>query len=293
MQQDQTGERTLQRTLPIDPGPRLFSCSPSKLSTWISCPRRFRFTYLDRPMPAKGGPWAHLSFGASTHLALRAWWDLPQRDRTPAAAGGLVTKLWVDEGFRDDAHSKRWCGIASDQVSDYAKQLDPEHDPVGLERLVAMKTPGLAFSGRVDRIDERTTAATGSAEPSRELVIVDPMTWTPVHHSLFPCTRSPRNGCFADCVGRSSSIMFRQERLHDGRMMSSRSRGMSIARSKPALQLEGWRPSSLPDRPMSSRIFRHSRETTAVGVTSVPCAPKASRPRSSVSRGMVCQIVES
>ena len=145
-----------QRELPLDPPPRrLFSCSPSKLMTWVDCPRRFRFTYLDRPTPIKGPPWGHLSYGTSVHNALRAWWDLPLNRRTPESAGDLVRTGWLVDGFRDDAQSEQWKHRAATQVSDYVTSIDPEQDPVGVERTVALRTDKLAFSGRVDRIDER------------------------------------------------------------------------------------------------------------------------------------------
>ena len=35
---------------------RLFTCTPSKLVSYEECPRRYRFTYLDRPTPPKGPP---------------------------------------------------------------------------------------------------------------------------------------------------------------------------------------------------------------------------------------------
>ncbi|MDA8323370.1 MAG: PD-(D/E)XK nuclease family protein, partial [Actinomycetota bacterium] len=44
---------------------RLYSCTPTRLRTWLDCPRRYRMTYLDRPAPRKGPPWAHNSLGAS------------------------------------------------------------------------------------------------------------------------------------------------------------------------------------------------------------------------------------
>ena len=58
---------------------RLYSCTPSRLTTWLDCPRRYRMTYLDRPTPPKGPPWAHNSFGASVHNALARWWSLAAR----------------------------------------------------------------------------------------------------------------------------------------------------------------------------------------------------------------------
>ena len=69
----------------------LFGATPTRLTTWLDCPRRYRFTYLDRPPPPKGPPWAHNSLGASVHLALAGFWTarLP-RPRTAAAAGRLL-----------------------------------------------------------------------------------------------------------------------------------------------------------------------------------------------------------
>jgi len=47
-------------------------------------------SYLDRPAPPKGPPWAHNSVGASVHNALAGWWRLPLPRRTVAAAGALA-----------------------------------------------------------------------------------------------------------------------------------------------------------------------------------------------------------
>lgn len=40
---------------------RLFVCTPSKLGAYADCPRRYRYSYVDRPAPPKGPPWAHNS----------------------------------------------------------------------------------------------------------------------------------------------------------------------------------------------------------------------------------------
>jgi putative RecB family exonuclease len=57
---------------------RLFSCTPSRLTAWVDCPRRYRMTYVDKPRPKGGPPWAHNSLGASVHSALAGWWRLPR-----------------------------------------------------------------------------------------------------------------------------------------------------------------------------------------------------------------------
>src|SRR5262245_50092743 len=109
---------------------RLYSCTPSRLNTWLDCPRRYRMTYLERPAPPKGGPWAHNSVGASVHNALAGWWKLPPADRTPEAAGRLLGSCWINEGFRDDAQSSSWRRRARAMVQGYAAGLDPRDEPV-------------------------------------------------------------------------------------------------------------------------------------------------------------------
>ncbi len=152
---------------------RLYSCTPTRLTTWLDCPRRYRFTYLDRPTPAKGPPWAHNSLGSSVHNALRSWWDVPLGRRTPEAAGTLVESGWLTDGYRDDAQSASVRARARAMVERYVARLDPEVEPRAVERTVATKTERLALSGRVDRIDERPTEVSGTQDGGTELVVVD------------------------------------------------------------------------------------------------------------------------
>ncbi|MER7127721.1 RecB family exonuclease [Streptosporangium saharense] len=150
--------------LPLEGMPRrLYSCTPSRLNTWLDCPRRYRFTYLDRPAPQKGPPWAHNSVGVSVHNALAGWWREPYERRTPAMAGVLLNNGWIGEGFRDAAQSAAWRARAREMVVGYAASLDPSDEPVGVERTVATRTSVIAVSGRVDRLDRR----------GEELVVVD------------------------------------------------------------------------------------------------------------------------
>ena len=134
---------------------RLFAATPSRLGTFTSCPRRYRLTYLVRPTPAKGAPWAHNSMGAAVHNALRDWWLLPARRRSPGAAGALLDAGWISDGFADAGQSARWRARARGWVEAYVATLDPADEPIGVERGVAARTERLALSGRVDRIDLR------------------------------------------------------------------------------------------------------------------------------------------
>src|SRR5580693_546581 len=146
---------------------RLYTCTPTRLSTWLDCPRRYRMSYLDRPPPQKGPAWAHNSLGASVHTALAAWWRLPPGQRTVAAAGDLLERGWIDLGYADEAQSLSYRDRARRMVEDYVGRLDPAAEPLGVERTVATRTERIAVSGRVDRLDERPFAG------GTELVVVD------------------------------------------------------------------------------------------------------------------------
>ena len=152
---------------------RLYACTPTRLSAWLDCPRRYRMSYLDRPAPPKGPPWAHNSLGASIHNALAGWWRLPLARRTVAAAGTLVDRGWIDQGFADETQSVRQRERAIGMVEDYVARLDPADEPTGIERTVATRTDKIAVSGRIDRLDSRPAPDAGPGLANTELVVVD------------------------------------------------------------------------------------------------------------------------
>ncbi len=149
--------------------PRLYACTPTRLTTWLDCPRRYRMSYLDRPPPPKGPPWAHNSLGASVHNALAGWWRLPRRQRTVARAGDLLESGWIGDGFADDAQSAAHRRQCRGMVERYVAGLDPAVEPLGVERTVATRTDLIAVSGRIDRLDDRR----GAGGLPGELVVVD------------------------------------------------------------------------------------------------------------------------
>lgn len=149
---------------------RLTKVTPARLATFDDCPRRYRMTYLDRPSPARTGPWAHSTLGAVVHNALRALFELPPAKRTPARAAALVTEQWQNAGFADVRQAAVYRERAKSWVGEYVEHNDVSETPIGLERWVsapvnpeAGRPASLIIEGRADRIDER-----GS-----ELVIVD------------------------------------------------------------------------------------------------------------------------
>nr|WP_082772682.1 PD-(D/E)XK nuclease family protein [Actinoplanes sp. TFC3] len=134
---------------------RLFVCTPSKLGSFADCPRRYRYSYVDRPSPSKGPPWAHNSLGASVHTALKNWYAVPAARRAAASLPTLLKTTWVREGYRDVDLERVAYRKALGWLDTYVAGLDPQEEPLGVERVVATKTSVLAFNGRADRIDGR------------------------------------------------------------------------------------------------------------------------------------------
>ena len=147
---------------------RLYPCTPTRLASWLDCPRRYRMTYLDRPPAPKGPPWAHNSLGASVHNALAGWWRLPRAERTVAAGRDLLDGGWIDQGYASDAQSAQFRQGARRMVERYTAGLDPAAEPLGVERTVGARTDQIVLSGRIDRLDERRGPG-----GDRELAVVD------------------------------------------------------------------------------------------------------------------------
>ena len=112
---------------------RLFVCTPSRLAAYEDCPRRYRFTYLDRPTPQKGPPWAHNSLGASVHTALRSWYDTPPARRRPEVMGTLLRATWVREGYQDETQEREAYQRALDWLHTYVESMPADLEPIALE----------------------------------------------------------------------------------------------------------------------------------------------------------------
>ena len=145
---------------------KLFPITPSKLDTWLSCPRKYRYQYVDYPKPPKGGPRAVTTMGISIHNALKDWFRLETQQRTSAAAESLLRAAWRDDGFRDEEQSLGALHRAINWIKAYVEEIDP-FEPLGTERTLSIKTELLNVSGRIDRIDQR------EIDGVEELVIVD------------------------------------------------------------------------------------------------------------------------
>jgi putative RecB family exonuclease len=162
------------RTTAADATPRRPSLSPSRAADFKTCPLLYRFRTIDR-LPEKKSRAAVR--GTLVHSVLEKLYDLPQSQRTPDAARGLVAPAWeelrqeagiaelfeVPEGAEPPAGESldAWLASAGALVDKYFTLEDPTHiQPAGREELVEVTLPdGLLLRGFVDRLDVAPTGA--------------------------------------------------------------------------------------------------------------------------------------
>ncbi len=138
--------------------PQLLSLSPSKITAWQDCPRRFFLQYVQRQRSE--GVWAHLSLGLAIHAVLRDWYQEPRAahgtaDTAKSVMSALVARHWSDAGFADAEHSLHWRDWAVDVTWQYVTAQESSREPVSCERTLAARTDHVAIQGRIDRIDSR------------------------------------------------------------------------------------------------------------------------------------------
>lgn len=133
---------------------RLAPVSPSRLDSWLQCPKRYRFEYVDRPKPP-GKMWAHQMLGISVHAALKDWFGLAVEKRTAESLVAVLRANWRVEGFRDIEQSDQVLSQAESWLRQYVAKIDVTIEPWRMEVTLGFTTPRLNVSGRIDRIDER------------------------------------------------------------------------------------------------------------------------------------------
>lgn len=182
----------------------LYPATPARLTTYLDCPRRYRFGYLDRPTPSRGAPWAHNSVGAAVHTALARWWQLPRERRTPTAGGRLLVDAWLTDGFRDERQALEARKRARTYVEGYLSHVDPDDMPLAVERSVSVRTEHASLWGRLDRLDDRA---------GEGLVVVDYKTGRSVL-SVEDSRSSLALAVYAAAAGRTMRRRCRRVELH-------------------------------------------------------------------------------
>ncbi len=164
---------TLDETPEVAAVPRRAALSPSRAADFKQCPLLYRFRVVDR-IPAP--PSAAAARGTLVHSVLERIFDLPARERTPAAAVALLPGAWSDLVEREPALATMiedddtldlatWFEQAAGLVHRWFTLEDPTRlEPADRELYVETDVGGLVLRGYVDRLD---------VAPGGEMRVVD------------------------------------------------------------------------------------------------------------------------
>ncbi|MCX7799421.1 MAG: PD-(D/E)XK nuclease family protein [Fimbriimonadales bacterium] len=132
--------------------------SPTKISTYLACPSKYRWTYVD-----DRGKWyirakSYYSFGATLHKVLERFHD--SRDAGVQTVGQVLAayeESWIDAGFESpEAMAQAYAEgkVILEQHVRAAAERPSEAKTIAVERLLRADLGDFVLIGRIDRIDE-------------------------------------------------------------------------------------------------------------------------------------------
>ncbi|MBL1150892.1 MAG: PD-(D/E)XK nuclease family protein [Armatimonadetes bacterium] len=139
--------------------PRKPSLSPSKITTYLACPVKYKWTYVD-----PRGKWflrskSYYSFGASLHSVLQRFHDEGDRGvQTAEQAVAALEENWITAGFASPEEAEVALAEGRDLVATYVEE-HYRRGPIGrtlyVEKQLRKELGQFVLIGRIDRIDER------------------------------------------------------------------------------------------------------------------------------------------
>ena len=139
---------------PVMPAARKPWTSPSRLSSYLKCPRKYEFQEVKK-IPSKPSP--SLDLGSNVHAALRDWMRLKPAARTWDALLELYRAAWR-KNMPAFAHRTRdelrdWGERGKAMLRRFADEVAPDLEPVMIEKWVGIEFEDIQVRGKVDRVD--------------------------------------------------------------------------------------------------------------------------------------------
>lgn len=139
--------------------------SPSRLTTFLACPVKYRWTHVD-----PRGKWymkarSYYSFGTTLHKALERFHDSSDTGVTTVAeAVAAVEESWIDSGYGSAEEMAEALGDGKALIERYVEESQaaaPKGNCLFVEKTLSMEFDRFRLVGRLDRVDE---LADGSLE---------------------------------------------------------------------------------------------------------------------------------
>lgn len=139
----------------FDEGDALVELNPSRLQTYLDCPRQYRFRYVDHRPERRSFP--QTSLGRSVHRALRDFYALPGVERTLPTLLRQMRDAWDPTGYRTSVEAEAGLARAEEMMRVYFGMEDhAKVRAIALESKFSVQRPaaGIYVWGRIDRLDD-------------------------------------------------------------------------------------------------------------------------------------------
>lgn len=132
--------------------------SPSKISTYLACPDKYKWTYVD-----DRGKWylkarSYFSFGSTLHRVLQRFHDSGDTGvTTTSEALAALEENWIDAGYSSAQEMQEALGEGREIISahvDRALAVPTTAQTIMIEQLLRLDLGEFTLIGRVDRVDE-------------------------------------------------------------------------------------------------------------------------------------------
>ncbi|MBL8088298.1 MAG: PD-(D/E)XK nuclease family protein [Chthonomonas sp.] len=138
--------------------PRKPTLSPSKISTFLACPHKFYWTYLNEMGRYFLRSKSYFSFGTSLHRVLQRFHDSGDSGvQTASQAAAALEEGWIDAGYQTPEQMMEAQGEGKVILESYIENfnaLNPEATPLLIEKMLRYDMGDFVLRGKLDRLDE-------------------------------------------------------------------------------------------------------------------------------------------
>lgn len=138
--------------------PRKPTLSPSKITTYLACPVKYKWTYVD-----ERGRWylkskSFFSFGTTLHKVLQRFHDEGDQGVTTVhEATAAMEESWIEAGYSSQEEMTQAMAEGRAIIADYVEKV--QKSPVTsktlfIEKTLRMEMGDFVLLGRLDRLDE-------------------------------------------------------------------------------------------------------------------------------------------
>lgn len=140
--------------------PRKPSLSPTKITTYLACPLKYMWTYID-----PRGKWfarakSYYSFGSSLHATLQRFHDSGDVGvETKEQAIAALEESWLTAGYSSPEEAQEALAEGRELIAAYVDQhieRADEAETLFVEKHLRVDLGEFVLMGRVDRVDELT-----------------------------------------------------------------------------------------------------------------------------------------